>query len=134
MIQSWRDNFQHPNLWFGFVQIAGFAYSAPYGNPPRAEVSHSRAAGDWVLLTSAFFSPRHDWAAPDANQIGCRCLRLDGITLKHLNDGTQNRPDDATRKHPDGITQEHPDDVTQKHRPVICDNRNWLLWHWTMSA
>jgi sialate O-acetylesterase len=46
MITRWREAFRAPRLWFGFVQIAGWRYSVPYGNPPRPEVDHSRRAGD----------------------------------------------------------------------------------------
>ena len=31
MITRWREAFQDPDLWFGFVQIASFGYSHPYG-------------------------------------------------------------------------------------------------------
>ena len=43
---GWRQAFNNAKLWFGFVQIASFGYSHPYGNPPKPEISHSRAAGD----------------------------------------------------------------------------------------
>ena len=46
MISGWRRAFAQPSLWFGFVQIAGYRYSHPWGNPPRAEVDHSHMAGD----------------------------------------------------------------------------------------
>jgi sialate O-acetylesterase len=46
MIQRWRDLFKNQDLWFGFVQIANYRYSIPYGNPPRPETDHSHAAGD----------------------------------------------------------------------------------------
>lgn len=46
MIEGWRQTFKNAKLWFGFVQIASFGYSHPYGNPPRPETAHSRAAGD----------------------------------------------------------------------------------------
>ena len=32
MITRWREAFQDPDLWFGFVQIASFGYSHPYGS------------------------------------------------------------------------------------------------------
>lgn len=46
MITQWRTALKNPALWFGFVQIAGFGYSHPWGNPPQPEVDHSHAAGD----------------------------------------------------------------------------------------
>ena len=46
MITRWRQAFQSTNLWFGFVQVAGYRYSVPYGNPPQPEIDHSHAAGD----------------------------------------------------------------------------------------
>lgn len=46
MIKGWRAQFKNDKLWFGFVQIASFGYSHPYGNPPRPETEHSLAAGD----------------------------------------------------------------------------------------
>eukprot|EP00908_Phaeocystis_cordata_P008726 Transcript_19422.p1 GENE.Transcript_19422~~Transcript_19422.p1 ORF type:complete len:329 (-),score=91.77 Transcript_19422:118-1104(-) len=45
MIARWREAFASPALWFGFVQIAGYAYSHPYG-PGLPETEHSLAAGD----------------------------------------------------------------------------------------
>merc|ERR1711865_507625 len=45
MITGWRQAFASPNLWFGFVQIAGWAYSRPFGHA-QCEQSHSWAAGD----------------------------------------------------------------------------------------
>ena len=45
MIARWREAFASPALWFGFVQIAGYAYSHPYG-PGLPETDHSLAAGD----------------------------------------------------------------------------------------
>ena len=45
MIARWREAFRSPTLWFGFVQIAGYAYSHPYG-PGLPETDHSHAAGD----------------------------------------------------------------------------------------
>jgi hypothetical protein len=49
MIRSWREWFGSPALWFGFVQIAGYAYSRPVpaakgGMAP--DTARSRAAGD----------------------------------------------------------------------------------------
>ena len=44
MISGWRKAFAQPDMWFGFVQIAGYAYSHPY--PGGCEVDHSHAAGD----------------------------------------------------------------------------------------
>eukprot|EP00937_MAST-01D_sp_MAST-1D-sp2_P006352 g6352.t1 len=51
MIRRWRAAFGDadeatPSIWFGFVQIAGYRYSVPYGNPPRPELDHSHHAGD----------------------------------------------------------------------------------------
>jgi len=46
MIKRWREKFMNPDLWFGFVQIAAYRYSVPYGNPPKPETTHSLAAGD----------------------------------------------------------------------------------------
>ena len=46
MITRWREEFHDPTLWFGFVQIASFGYSHPFGNPPKPETDHSHAAGD----------------------------------------------------------------------------------------
>jgi len=45
MITGWRTAFADHKLWFGFVQIAGWAYSTPFG-AGRCEQSHSWAAGD----------------------------------------------------------------------------------------
>ena len=45
LITAWRAAFRAPALWFGFVQIAGYAYSHPYG-PGLPETDHSHAAGD----------------------------------------------------------------------------------------
>lgn len=45
MIEGWRAAFGHPELWFGFVQIAGFGYSRPFGQQ-QCEQDHSWAAGD----------------------------------------------------------------------------------------
>jgi len=45
MITGWRQAFANPKLWFGFVQIAGWAYSRPFGHQ-QCEQSHSWAAGD----------------------------------------------------------------------------------------
>ena len=41
MITRWRELFKNPTMWFGFVQIASFGYSHPFGNPPKPETSHS---------------------------------------------------------------------------------------------
>ena len=35
MITRWRELFKNPTMWFGFVQIASFGYSHPFGNPPK---------------------------------------------------------------------------------------------------
>jgi len=45
MITGWRRAFANPTLWFGFVQIAGYAYSHPFGRQ-HCEQTHSWAAGD----------------------------------------------------------------------------------------
>jgi hypothetical protein len=45
MISGWRAAFANPTLWFGFVQIAGYGYSRPYGHQ-QCEQDHSWAAGD----------------------------------------------------------------------------------------
>lgn len=45
MIKRWREAFADDKLWFGFVQIAGYAYSHPYDGH-RPETQHSLAAGD----------------------------------------------------------------------------------------
>ena len=42
MITRWREAFQDPDLWFGFVQIASFGYSHPYGRKDqRLTCKHS---------------------------------------------------------------------------------------------
>lgn len=49
MIQWWRAWFAAPFLWFGFVQIAGYAYSRPVpaaGGAFVPDTARSRAAGD----------------------------------------------------------------------------------------
>ena len=47
MISRWREAFKNSALWFGFVQIAGYRYSTPYGpNGTLPEVDHSHHAGD----------------------------------------------------------------------------------------
>ena len=46
MITRWREAFGAPTLWFGFVQIAGYAYSKPYGPHHLPEKDHSHYAGD----------------------------------------------------------------------------------------
>ena len=47
MIRRWREAFKAPALWFGFVQIAGYRYSVPYGPyPHKPEIDHSHYAGD----------------------------------------------------------------------------------------
>ena len=44
MITRWREAFQDPDLWFGFVQIASFGYSHPYGSKDqRLTCKHSLA-------------------------------------------------------------------------------------------
>ena len=44
MITRWREAFQDPDLWFGFVQIASFGYSHPYGSKDqRLTCRHSLA-------------------------------------------------------------------------------------------
>ena len=44
MITRWREAFQDPDLWFGFVQIASFGYSHPYGSKDqRLACRHSLA-------------------------------------------------------------------------------------------
>ena len=44
MITRWREAFQDPDLWFGFVQIASFGYSHPYGRKDqRLTCKHSLA-------------------------------------------------------------------------------------------
>ena len=44
MITRWREAFQDPDLWFGFVQIASFGYSHPYGRKDqRFTCKHSLA-------------------------------------------------------------------------------------------
>lgn len=45
MITGWRRAFANPTLWFGFVQIAGWAYSRPFGHQ-QCEQGHSWSAGD----------------------------------------------------------------------------------------
>jgi len=45
MITGWRTAFNSPKLWFGFVQIAGWGYSRPFGHA-QCEQSHSWSAGD----------------------------------------------------------------------------------------
>lgn len=45
MISGWRAAFGSPKLWFGFVQIAGWAYSRPFGHA-QCEQTHSWVAGD----------------------------------------------------------------------------------------
>jgi len=45
MITGWRAAFANPTLWFGFVQIAGWGYSRPFGHQ-QCEQDHSWAAGD----------------------------------------------------------------------------------------
>ena len=45
MINGWRAAFANPTMWFGFVQIAGWSYSRPFGHQ-QCEQSHSWAAGD----------------------------------------------------------------------------------------
>ena len=45
MITGWRAAFANPTLWFGFVQIAGWAYSRPFG-AQQCEQDHSWSAGD----------------------------------------------------------------------------------------
>jgi len=45
MITGWRAAFANNNLWFGFVQIAGWGYSRPFGHQ-QCEQDHSWAAGD----------------------------------------------------------------------------------------
>lgn len=50
MVRGWRAAFREPRLWFGFVQIAGWAYSAPSvppgGGALGPSVAHSHHAGD----------------------------------------------------------------------------------------
>mmetsp|Transcript_20487 Transcript_20487/g.62479 ORF Transcript_20487/g.62479 Transcript_20487/m.62479 type:complete len:609 (-) Transcript_20487:572-2398(-) len=49
MIRWWRTKLGAPNLWFGFIQIAGYAYSRPkerVGGGFEADVRRSHAAGD----------------------------------------------------------------------------------------
>ena len=46
MIKWWRIKLANPSLWFGFVQIAGYRYSHPYGPEHKPEVDHSHAAAD----------------------------------------------------------------------------------------
>jgi len=45
MITGWRKAFRNSKLWFGFVQIAGWGYSRPFGHQ-QCEQTHSWAAGD----------------------------------------------------------------------------------------
>ena len=45
MITGWRTAFAKPDLWFGFVQIAGWGYSRPYG-AQQCEQDHSWSVGD----------------------------------------------------------------------------------------
>ena len=47
MITGWRAAFANENLWFGFVQIAGWGYSRPYGHQ-QFEQDHS-----WCVAAAA---------------------------------------------------------------------------------
>ena len=55
MITRWREAFQDPDLWFGFVQIASFGYSHPYGREDqRLTCKHS------LVNVSSFFEAFED--------------------------------------------------------------------------
>ena len=46
MISRWREAFKNSALWFGFVQIAGYRHSTPYGRtaPCRKSITRTTPA------------------------------------------------------------------------------------------
>ena len=36
MVTRWREHFKSPQLWFGFVQIAGWQYGHAWGSSAQA--------------------------------------------------------------------------------------------------
>eukprot|EP01048_Picozoa_sp_COSAG05_P015077 COSAG05_NODE_1774_length_4111_cov_5.453444_3_plen_633_part_01 len=63
LVQRWREAFQNPALWFGFVQIASFQYKDLHlcnvHFPNTAQQCSSRAAGDLRLAQLSALSLEH---------------------------------------------------------------------------
>lgn len=95
MIKRWREQFSNEALWFGFVQIANFRYSVPFGHPPRPEIDHSHAAGDLrqaqltalalpnVGMTTAIDTGDYLNIHPPDKQTPSRRLALQALTMMY---------------------------------------------------
>jgi len=76
MIQGWREDLQLPDLWFGFVQIAGWAYSGGQGGVAAGDLRQAQLAAlklNNVGLSTAIDTG--DWSnihPPDKQDVAAR--------------------------------------------------------------